>query len=56
MVFVSGKVEKEELFQSIQHVEDDERKKQREPFQHPNEKSCPSFNGTIDKTIQYPEG
>ena len=57
VIIVSGSVEKEELFEAVRQVEEEEAAKEREPFEKPFSEPCPPFRGrSAEKTIEYPHG
>ena len=58
MVIVSGRVEKEALFEAIQPVEKEEEAKERETFEKPFQTPCPDLPPafTVEKVVEYPDG
>ena len=58
LVIVSGRVEKEALFEAIQPVEEEQEAKEREEFEKPFQTPCPDLPAkwTVEKVVEYPDG
>ena len=58
LVIVSGRVEKEALFEAIQPVEQEQEAEEREAFEKPFQTPCPDLPAkwTVEKVVEYPDG
>ena len=56
VILIDGEIDKEQLFESLRGVEEEEEAKSREIFEVPFQRPCPPFDGTVDKEVELPEG
>ena len=56
MILIDGVIDKEQLFESLRGVEEEEEAKSREVFEVPFQRPCPPFNDTVEKEVELPDG
>ena len=56
VIIIAGQVEKQKLFDAIQVIEEEEKKKVRGPFVKPFGEPCPLSQEKKDLTLEYPQG
>ena len=56
VIVVAGQVEKQQLFDAVQPLEEEEEQKKREDFDKPFGEPCSPLENTEEEQLEYPDG